>query len=140
MSKNYVALAGAVVEAIGGGGNVAAVTHCMTRLRFVLNDDSAVDAARLKAIPGVLGVVRNENQCQVIIGNTVSQAYAEVLKLLPEGARVERALPRNDKITLRRIGAGILDAHWHHVAADPGDYRRFDGQTAGDGAGDVGRL
>ena len=110
MSKNYVALAGAVVEAIGGGGNVAAVTHCMTRLRFVLNDDSAVDAARLKAIPGVLGVVRNENQCQVIIGNTVSQAYAEVLKLLPEGARVERALPRNDKITLRRIGAGILDA------------------------------
>lgn len=45
MSKNYVALAGAVVEAIGGGGNVAAVTHCMTRLRFVLNDDSAVDGA-----------------------------------------------------------------------------------------------
>ncbi|ELY3542027.1 PTS cellobiose/arbutin/salicin transporter subunit IIBC [Cronobacter turicensis] len=110
MSKNYVALARAVVDTIGGGGNVAAVTHCMTRLRFVLNDDSAVDAARLKTIPGVLGVVRSDNQCQVIIGNTVSQAYAEVLKLLPEGARVERALPRNDKITLRRIGAGILDA------------------------------
>ncbi len=82
----------------------------MTRLRFVLNDDTLVDAARLKAIGGVLGVVRSENQCQVIIGNTVSQAYAEVLKLLPEGAVAQQPAPEKSKITLKRIGAGILDA------------------------------
>ena len=110
MSKNYTAVSRSIVDALGGGSNIAAVTHCMTRLRFVLHDDSVVDAAKLKSISGVLGVVRNENQCQVIIGNTVSQAYAEVLKLLPESAVAERAAPEKGKLTLKRIGAGILDA------------------------------
>lgn len=110
MAKNYAAVSQSIVDAIGGTDNVGAVTHCMTRLRFVLNDDSRVDIAKLKAINGVMGVVRSENQCQVIIGNTVSQAYAEVLKLLPEG--MQPAVPANgkSKITLKRIGAGILDA------------------------------
>ncbi|HKN02429.1 MAG TPA: PTS cellobiose/arbutin/salicin transporter subunit IIBC [Buttiauxella sp.] len=110
MAKNYAAVSQSIVDAIGGADNVGAVTHCMTRLRFVLNDDSRVDTAKLKAINGVMGVVRSENQCQVIIGNTVSQAYAEVLKLLPEG--MQPTVPSNgkNKITLKRIGAGILDA------------------------------
>ncbi|GDX05496.1 PTS cellobiose/arbutin/salicin transporter subunit IIBC [Buttiauxella sp. A111] len=110
MAKNYAAVSQSIVDAIGGADNVGAVTHCMTRLRFVLNDGSRVDAAKLKAINGVMGVVRSENQCQVIIGNTVSQAYAEVLKRLPEG--MQPATPANgkNKITLKRIGAGILDA------------------------------
>lgn len=110
MAKNYAAVSQSIVDAIGGAGNVRAVTHCMTRLRFVLNDDSRVDAAQLKAISGVLGVVRSENQCQVIIGNTVSQAYAEVLKLLPEGIQPAEPAQGKGKITLKRIGAGILDA------------------------------
>ena len=74
MSKNYAALARSVVTALGGVDNITAVTHCMTRLRFVIKDDSQVDSATLKTLTGVLGVVRNENQCQVIIGNTVSLA------------------------------------------------------------------
>lgn len=110
MSKSYAAVSRSIVDAVGGASNVAAVTHCMTRLRFVLNDDTLVDAARLKATGGVLGVVRSENQCQVIIGNTVSQAYAEVLKLLPEGAVAQQPVAVKNKITLKRIGAGILDA------------------------------
>lgn len=110
MSKNYAAVALSIVNALGGASNIAAVTHCMTRLRFVLNNDSAVDTAKLKTISGVLGVVKNDGQCQVIIGNTVSQAYAEVLKLLPEGAQAQRPQPQNNKVTLKRIGAGILDA------------------------------
>lgn len=110
MSKNYAALSQSILDAIGGAENVTAVTHCMTRLRFVLNDDASIDTAKLKAIKGVLGVVRSENQCQVIIGNNVSQAYAEVVKLLPEGALTPNAKAPNNKITLKRIGAGILDA------------------------------
>jgi len=110
MSKNFAEVSRLIVDAIGGVSNVASVTHCMTRLRFVLNDESLVDAARLKAITGVMGVVRNEQQCQVIIGNNVSHAYAEVLKLLPEGAAGASAGPAKQKITLKRIGAGILDA------------------------------
>jgi len=110
MAKNFAAISRSIVDAIGGADNVVAVTHCMTRLRFVLNDESVVDAATLKSITGVMGVVRNEKHCQVIIGNNVSQAYAEVLKLLPEGFAAASDAPAKNKITLKRIGAGILDA------------------------------
>ncbi|WP_312739304.1 PTS cellobiose/arbutin/salicin transporter subunit IIBC [Cedecea neteri] len=109
MANKYEAVSLQIIEALGGVENVVAVTHCMTRLRFVLQDDARVDGARLNAISGVLGVVKNEQQCQVIIGNTVSQAYAEVLKHLPEGAG-DRPQAAKSKLTLKRIGAGILDA------------------------------
>lgn len=109
MANKYEAVSRQIVEALGGAENVVAVTHCMTRLRFVLQDDARVDGARLKAISGVLGVVKNDQQCQVIIGNTVSQAYAEVLKHLPEGAG-GRPQAAKGKLTLKRIGADILDA------------------------------
>ena len=109
MSKNYAEMAQAVVDALGGKNNITAVTHCMTRLRFVLKDESKVDGATLKSINGVMGVVRNDNQCQVIIGNTVAQAYREVTALLPAGQQPEE-VKGPQKMTLRRIGAGILDA------------------------------
>lgn len=64
MSKNYAALARSVVTALGGVENITAVTHCMTRLRFVIKDDSQVDSATLKTLNGVLGVVRSDNQCR----------------------------------------------------------------------------
>ncbi len=53
-----------IVAAIGGVDNVAAVTHCMTRLRFVVKDDEQVDSSTLKGLAGVLGVVRSDNQCR----------------------------------------------------------------------------
>lgn len=110
MSKNYAEVSRHIVDAVGGPENIGAVTHCMTRLRFVLNDDSQVDLARLKAIKGVLGVVRNENQCQVIIGNNVSYAYAEVIRLLPDSLSPAATASEKNKLTFKRIGAGILDA------------------------------
>jgi PTS system arbutin/cellobiose/salicin-specific IIC component len=108
MSKNYAALAGSVVNALGGVDNIAAVTHCMTRLRFVVKDDAKIDSATLKGISGVMGVVRNDSQCQVIIGNTVSHAYREVVALLPGDMQPQPV--GKQKLTLKRIGAGILDA------------------------------
>src|SRR5690606_16772779 len=109
MAKNYAALAHSVIAALGGVDNIAAVTHCMTRLRFVVKDDALIDAQSLKGISGVMGVVRNDNQCQVIIGNTVSQAYREVVSLLP-GDMQPPETDAKQKLTLKRIGAGILDA------------------------------
>ncbi|MFM5879677.1 PTS cellobiose/arbutin/salicin transporter subunit IIBC [Aeromonas sanarellii] len=109
MSKNYAALASTVITALGGADNVVAVTHCMTRLRFVLSDPARVNAPALKATQGVLGVVQADNQCQVIIGNTVSHAYREVLALLPQGGQTPPPAPARGW-SLRRMGAAILDA------------------------------
>ncbi len=75
MAKNYAALARSVIAALGGVDNISAVTHCMTRLRFVIKDDALIDSPTLKTIPGVLGVVRSDNQCQVIIGNTFHKPF-----------------------------------------------------------------
>ncbi|MFC3932628.1 PTS system trehalose-specific EIIBC component [Streptococcus dentapri] len=64
-----------MLEAIGGKENVAAVTHCATRMRFVLNDDSKADIKRLEAIPSVKGTFTNAGQFQAIIGNDVPIFY-----------------------------------------------------------------
>ncbi|MCV4632619.1 PTS transporter subunit EIIB, partial [Escherichia coli] len=55
MAKNYAALARSVIAALGGVNNISAVTHCMTRLRFVIKDDQLIDSPTLKTISGVLG-------------------------------------------------------------------------------------
>lgn len=109
MPKNYAEISPAIVKALGGLTNIEAVTHCMTRLRFVVKDKALIDTPALKAIDGVLGVVHSGEQCQVIIGNEVSKAYQAVLALGMPGA-TPTAAPTKHKITLKGIGAGILDA------------------------------
>ena len=64
-----------MLEAIGGKDNIAAVTHCATRMRFVLDDDSKADVERLEAIPAVKGTFTNAGQFQAIIGNDVPIFY-----------------------------------------------------------------
>ena len=111
MAKDYAVVSKNIVEHIGGIGNIASVTHCMTRLRFVLNDEGKADDAAVKAIDGVLGVVRQGGQFQVIIGNHVGTAYQEILKLGNFGE--ESAIARGEKkepLTLKKIGNNILDA------------------------------
>lgn len=110
MAKNFAPLAQSIVAALGGTDNIAAVTHCMTRLRFVVVNDDQVDTAVLKSLTGVMGVVSNDTQCQVIIGNNVSHAYAEVQKLLPADVAAKEIASSNKKFSFKRIGAGILDA------------------------------
>lgn len=70
-----------VLENVGGESNVAHVTHCVTRLRFNLKDDSKANPDRIKKINGVMGQVNNGGQFQVIIGNDVSDVYKELLNL-----------------------------------------------------------
>lgn len=82
----------------------------MTRLRFVLKSEQSVDLSRLKSIGGVLGVVKMDSQYQIIIGNTVSKVYEEVIKLMSEGTVQEPQLIAKKRWSFRRVGAGILDA------------------------------
>lgn len=111
MAKDYAVVSKAIVENLGGIENIASVTHCMTRLRFVLKDEGAANESAVKAIDGVLGVVRQGGQFQVIIGNHVGTAYQEVLKLgsFGEESQIARG-EKKEPLTLKRIGNNILDA------------------------------
>jgi PTS system trehalose-specific IIC component len=66
-----------LLEAIGGKDNVNAVTHCATRMRFVLDNPSNADTDRIENIPSVKGTFTQAGQFQVIIGNRVGDFYNE---------------------------------------------------------------
>ena len=111
MAKDYTAAAKKIVEHIGGIDNIASVTHCMTRLRFVLHNESMIDDAAVKGIDGVMGAVKQGGQYQIIIGNHVETAYREVLKLGNFGEASEIAKgEKKEPMTLKKIGNNILDA------------------------------
>ena len=78
---DYLSTAKTVLDKVGGEKNVTSVTHCMTRLRFVLKDESVVKDEEVKNIKGVMGVVKSGGQYQVIIGNDVANCYKELTKL-----------------------------------------------------------
>lgn len=71
-----------IIKLIGGKGNISKLTHCMTRLRFELQDTSQVDREALKAMPEVLGVMDNRITTMVVIGQAVNEVYLEIKRQL----------------------------------------------------------
>ncbi|MGU3491854.1 PTS glucose/sucrose transporter subunit IIB [Staphylococcus saprophyticus] len=65
---------------MGGSGNVKNLTHCMTRLRFVLKDESKANDETIKNWDGVMGLRKQGGQYQIIVGNNVSKTYAELME------------------------------------------------------------
>ncbi|MFB6517123.1 beta-glucoside-specific PTS transporter subunit IIABC [Streptomyces sp. NPDC056401] len=88
---DYGKTAPAVLEGVGGASNVESLGHCATRLRFVLRDASKADRAAVEAAPGVITVVESGGQFQVVIGNDVAKAYAEITRISGLGADKPRA-------------------------------------------------
>lgn len=78
---DYKQTAAEILKYVGTEKNVAQLEHCSTRLRFTLNDQKKVNEEKLKAVPGVMGVVRS-NQFQIIIGNDVVEVYDALLKMI----------------------------------------------------------
>ena len=70
-----------LLAAVGGKENISAVTHCVTRMRFVLVDPKQADIARIEVIGYVKGTFTQSGQFQVIIGNEVSEFYQEFTAL-----------------------------------------------------------
>ncbi len=81
--KNYDELAEQIIAFVGGVENITDLTHCVTRLRFKLKDNSAADQKALKALDGVLSVVIGNGQFQVVVGNAVEDIFNTILKLYP---------------------------------------------------------
>ena len=70
-----------LLEHIGGSDNISAVTHCATRMRFVLNDPDQADVKKIEDIPSVKGTFTQAGQFQVIVGNEVPMFYNEFAKV-----------------------------------------------------------
>lgn len=100
---SYKEVAAKILKAVGGDENVEHLEHCSTRLRFNLIDNSKVKVKDLESIPEVIAVKQNV-QCQVIIGNAVVEVYDEVKKLISD-----KGTSANNNKEKRKVGAIILD-------------------------------
>lgn len=94
----YEELAKAIVRNVGGKENVSSLTHCITRLRFKLKDEGKAKDDVLKAMDGVVTVMKSGGQYQVVIGNHVPEVYADVMPLLgmEEGAADQGEAPKGN--------------------------------------------
>lgn len=107
MAKNELTLeelAKQIYQGAGGMGNVESIVHCMTRVRMKVINDDLVNVSELKAIPGVLGVVEDE-QLQVIIGpGKVNKVAQEMVDLA--GVKLGEKLPSASATTASSSASG----------------------------------
>ena len=81
MAKDYTKLASQIVEQVGGKENIKSLVHCMTRLRFRLDDTQKVNVEKLEQIEGVIKVIISGGQHQVVIGTHVDEVTKAVEKV-----------------------------------------------------------
>lgn len=92
----YHELAEKIVKNVGGQENINSLTHCITRLRFKLKDESQANDDVLKNMDGVVTVMKSGGQYQVVIGNHVPAVYEEVVSIAGlSGEREEEASSGN---------------------------------------------
>lgn len=103
MAIDYRITAKELVKELGGNSNINNVTHCATRLRFILKDESKIDSDRVKKIPGVITVVQAGGQYQVVIGNHVKDAFDFVMELVTIDASQAEENPANKAGVFSRI-------------------------------------
>lgn len=96
-----------LLKLIGGRENISAVSHCMTRMRFVLNDPGMADVPGIEAMKAVKGSFTQSGQFQVIIGNTVADFYNDFVKVAGvEGVSkdaVSQAAKKNQNLLQRLV-------------------------------------
>ncbi|MBD5085545.1 MAG: PTS system trehalose-specific EIIBC component [Clostridiales bacterium] len=98
-----------LLKLVGGKENIAAVSHCVTRMRFVLNDPSKADVPGIEAMKVAKGTFTQAGQFQVIIGNTVSDFYNDFVAVSGvEGVskdQVKKAAKQNQNAAQRIMAA-----------------------------------
>ena len=101
-----------LLRLVGGKENIAAVSHCMTRMRFVLNDPKKADIEKIEAMKAVKGSFTQAGQFQVIIGNTVADFYYDFIAVSGiEGVSkdaVKHAAKQNQNV-LQRVIAALVE-------------------------------
>ena len=97
-----------ILKLVGGKENVVSASHCVTRLRFVLKDESKADKKALEQLPIVKGTFTNAGQFQVVIGTGVKEVYNEIINISNIKAAskedVKKAATENMSLIQRIIG------------------------------------
>ena len=105
----YVEDAKELLRLVGGKENVAAVSHCMTRMRFVLHEPKKADIGGIEAMKVVKGSFTQSRQFQIIIGNTVADFYNDFVAVSGiEGVAkeaVKEAAKQNQNVLQRMVTA-----------------------------------
>lgn len=109
---DYSITAKKLIKELGGEKNITSLSHCMTRLRFVLVDESVVDDKAVDAIEGVMGIMKKGGQYQVIIGNNVAKCYSELTKIASfgDGAAGKSKVKRNPIAVALDFISGCMSA------------------------------
>ncbi len=101
-----------LLEYIGGRENIGAVSHCVTRMRFVLNDPKKADIKKIESLKSVRGTFTQAGQFQVIIGNTVNDFYNDFVEVAGVSgvskAEVKNAAKSNQN-ALQRIMTNLAE-------------------------------
>lgn len=89
MAGKYEDVCKEIVNLVGGRDNISNLTHCVTRLRFTLRDESKADTQKLEAVQTVLKVVQAGGQYQVVVGAKVNSYYDTICELYNLAGAVE---------------------------------------------------
>lgn len=81
MASKYDGLARIIIQNVGGKANIISLTHCVTRLRFKLKDESKANTDILKSTDGIVTVMQTGGQYQIVIGNHVGAVYDAVCQV-----------------------------------------------------------
>ncbi|MDE6760992.1 MAG: beta-glucoside-specific PTS transporter subunit IIABC [Lachnospiraceae bacterium] len=105
MASKYDGLARIIIQNVGGKDNIISLTHCITRLRFKLKDESKANTDVLKSTDGIVTVMKSGGQYQVVIGNHVPDVYAVVCEKAHIAADATSDAPQEKM----GIGATLID-------------------------------
>ncbi|WP_320151625.1 PTS trehalose transporter subunit IIBC [uncultured Tolumonas sp.] len=111
MSKSFSQDVTRLISLVGGKDNIATVSHCLTRLRFVLKNTAQADIKAIETIPSVKGCFTNAGQFQVVIGTEVDEFY----KLLIAQTGVDGASKEAAKVAARQ-NMSVLERSISHLA------------------------
>lgn len=106
MAGKYDVLSRIILQNVGGKSNIAAITHCVTRLRFRLRDESKANTDMLKSADGIVTVIQSGGQYQVVIGNHVPDVFASLVSV----GRLEGLVTRTEGDDAPREKAKPFDA------------------------------
>lgn len=119
--NKYDGLARIILTNVGGKDNVVSLTHCITRLRFTLKDESKANTEILENTDGIMKIMRSGGQYQIVIGQTVGDVYdavvdvghlsnkAEITPQCPHWSGISASCMTTGRTNTRR--AGRLPGH-----------------------------